>query len=707
MEQGRIPCPLCGKVVKVRRKRGTGGSTRAEALPQTTTEWGTEGFSGSRRREEYGEIKKGDELGNFRVEGIVGAGAMAVVYRATQLSLNRTVALKILPRELSERKSFVRQFDSETALLSSLNHPNIVTIHDRGREGGTYYFAMEYVEGTTLGEMLAAGQMDEDFLMQIMEQCCEALVYAHAKGVIHRDLKPANIMLNEQGIAKIADFGVAGLLADAQADTGGKRRVMGTRGYMPPEQELHVNKADERSDIFALGAVMYRALTDRVPDMLPPRPPSELNPNVDPRIDSLVLKCLEAGPDRRYGSAQELLEAVQGYRRTISGAQEVCPNCKKPNPVTQRTCIHCGADLSALFDACPECGAQNRLDVEICMSCGRSLRQLRQQTAVWISTVEERARALAVRHRYDEAIAELGNIANVGGRMFERARSRARRLISSYVEQRLEHHKQNIGEAKRLAGQGALEEALALLTPIPAEIAKREGGESLRAKVRSRMVAAQEALEQARGLLEERRLGEAEQALGKVARLWSACPGLEEVRKLFDSGRQTEEMVRYELAEARRNLEEGNFVQARQAMGFAMATMADRDEVQVLLAEINQREANFIFETHITNGQKAFSEGRYLDAINLWSGALKSLPEGDERRAILQQNVEAARSKGLGTQIVPLQIAEVVPLRPARSTLGMLLEMKTLVSILVMVLGVTMLVGVTLAFLLCTRTVPS
>jgi len=245
--EGHVECPLCGKSMDITRATGD----RLVAKPAEETAWGTDGFGSEKRRAEYGEIKKGDKLGGFRIEEMVGAGAMAVVYRATQLSLDRSVALKILPREFARKPTFVRQFDSETDLLASLNHPSIVSIIDRGREGDTYYFAMEFVHGTTLGELLASGQVEEDFLMRILEQCAEALVYAHSKGIIHRDIKPANIMLNDQGKVKIADFGVAGLVADAAADRSGKKRVMGTRGYMAPEQEISVTRTDERSDIFS------------------------------------------------------------------------------------------------------------------------------------------------------------------------------------------------------------------------------------------------------------------------------------------------------------------------------------------------------------------------------------------------------------------------------------------------------------------------
>ncbi|MFO7959046.1 MAG: protein kinase [Candidatus Brocadiia bacterium] len=659
----RVECPMCGRSLRVVRRKGKAG-TKAEVQPQSTTAWGTEGFRSSTRRDRYGEIKKGDVLGGFRIEHILGAGAMAVVYEATQLSLDRRVALKILPKEFAERDSFVRQFDSETELLASLNHPNIVNIIDRGREGDTYYFAMEFVEGTTLGDLLSSGQMNEEFFIQIMEQCAEALIYAHSKGIIHRDLKPANIMLNDQGIVKIADFGVAGLLAEAQEEGKGKKKVMGTRGYMPPEQEIHVNRTDERSDIFSLGAVMYRVLTGKVPDRLPPKPPSKLDPEVDPRIDSLVLKCLEAAPKKRYQSAEELLEALQSYHRQISRAQEVCPECQAENPVSQKTCLNCGADLSSLFDVCPVCGAENRVDVEVCMECGRSLKQLRQQESVRISKIEERARALAVRHRYEEAINELKQVFEVKGKVFKRARDKARRLIANFREQREEYFQEKVKEARSLATEAKLGEAMKVLKELPKQLASSKQVRSLVSHIQSQMNLAKKRVEGVSKMLADKRYEEAEKALESVEKVWVNCPGLEDARRRLEGSRQTEEMVGYELGEAKEQLEAGNFAQARAALQFAMSTTPDSPEVKKLLAEIERRERKATLRNALQGGKKAFEEGHYRDAARCWQTALELLPEGDERRAKLEKNVRLAKQQALGTEVVPLELARVVRLEP-------------------------------------------
>jgi serine/threonine protein kinase len=637
----------------------------AETKPSEATTWGTEGFAGEQRRAEYGEIKKGDVLGGFRVDEMVGAGAMAVVYKATQLSLDRPVALKILPREFAHRESFVRQFDSETDLLASLNHPNIVNIIDRGRAGETYYFAMEFVEGTTLAELLASGQVDEEFFLQMMEQCAEALAYAHSKGIIHRDIKPANIMLNEQGMVKITDFGVAGLIAQGGADAGTKRRVMGTRGYMAPEQEISVTRADEKSDIFSLGAVMYRVLTNTVPDRLPCPPPSQLNARVDPRIDSLVLKCLDVNPQRRYESARDLLEAVRTYRRQVSRIQPVCPKCHKENPVTQKACLHCGADLSEMFDLCPECGAENRVDVDLCLSCGSNLNQIRQQASVRISKIEERARQLAGRRRYEEAIEQIRQILQVRGKVFQRARERAQRLIASYEQARADYAEERIRLGRSLAGEGKLTECLEVLQSVPTEFARQQGLAAFTRNIKSRMAVATRRLEGIPQLLKERRYDDADKVLDSVSRMWVGCPQSEEARKQLQMSRQNEQMLDYELAEVRRHLEKGETAQARQAIGFALSSMPDNPTVKELLAEIDRREKANLVKGALAEGKKAFDKGNYREAVRYWTTAGDALPADDKGRQKVLDNVAMAQQKRLEQGVVRLEPTEVIPLREA------------------------------------------
>ncbi len=695
--EGRMECPLCGKLLDISRRRTSRPGTDG-AGTRSTTAWGAENVSSEESQEGFGQINSGDVLGGFRVEEMLGAGAMAVVYRATQLSLDRTVALKILPTEYARRETFVRQFDSETDLLASLNHPNIVSIIDRGREEDTYFFAMEYVEGTTLGEMATAGEVGEEFFLQIMEQCAEALSYAHSRSIIHRDIKPANIMLNDQGMVKIADFGIAGLLAEAEEDTEKRRRVMGTRGYMPPEQELDVRRTDARSDIFALGAVMYRVLTNEIPGRLPPTPPSKRNPNVDPGIDSLVLRCLEADPARRYQTAKDLLEALKAYHRQISRAGEVCPQCKKSNPVTERVCLHCGTDLSDLFDACPDCGAENRIDVDICRTCGASIAILRQQTSVRISKTEEQARALAERNLYGDAVEELKQVLDVKGKVFRRAREKAERLIANYQEERRTFWAGRAEHAKRLGSEGKLQEAIEVAESIPEDLAETDGMPALVITVKSRMVLCEKKLAGVPALIEGQRFDEAEKALSEIEKAWVGCPGLEKVQAQLRTSRETARMLDYELEEVKGFIAGQKFAEAKEALQFALDTMPDNPQVQDLAAQIEKGEKATLFVNSLSEGQRAFKEGDYRAALQFWGTTQSMLPKGDGRRAKLEEKMTAARQGLVQSGVVALSEPQVVALTESVEAAGPISN-STLLIVLASLVGVVLLMVIIVVML--------
>ena len=183
-------------------------------------------------------FKPGQQIGSYVIEALLGSGGMAVVFRGRQLSLNRTVAIKILPKDLAKNKLFIKGSTREATVLANLNHPNIVSVFDRGCEGETYFIVMEYVEGETLKDRLhREGKVPPDQVLQIGEQVLAGLAYAHRHGVVHRDIKPGNIMINREEKVKIADFGLAHL-AKSQGGLEVTRdyHTMGTLKYMAPEQ---------------------------------------------------------------------------------------------------------------------------------------------------------------------------------------------------------------------------------------------------------------------------------------------------------------------------------------------------------------------------------------------------------------------------------------------------------------------------------------
>jgi predicted Ser/Thr protein kinase len=258
---------------------------------------------------------------------LLGRGGMGAVYKARQIALGRIVALKILPPALSEAPGFADRFAREARALAQLNHHGIVTLYEFGRtDDGLFYFLMEFVDGMNLRQLLAGGRIAPREALAIVPELCDALQYAHDRGIVHRDIKPENILLDRRGRVKIADFGLAKLVAmeeDAPAKGGVSAnvalteagKVMGTPSYMAPEQSERPSEVDHRADIYALGVVFYQMLTGDLPPQGKIEPPSR-KVVIDIRLDEVVMRALEREPSRRYQEASAMKTEVE----SISGA---------------------------------------------------------------------------------------------------------------------------------------------------------------------------------------------------------------------------------------------------------------------------------------------------------------------------------------------------------------------------------------------------
>ncbi|HEY8205902.1 MAG TPA: serine/threonine-protein kinase [Myxococcaceae bacterium] len=253
-----------------------------------------------------------DLIPGYRLEKLVGKGGMGEVYRGIQLSLGRTVAVKLLAAELVHEESFVTRFEKEAVALASLSHPNVVSIVDKGKHKDTYFLVMEFVDGPSLREMMRSPLLDATSALKIGLDICRAIEYAHGRGIIHRDLKPENILFDEQagGIPKVSDFGLAAFSqkenADSKFNVTETHVSMGTLSYMAPEQRVDAKSADHRADIYSLGVILYELAAGEVPvgnfD-----PPSHKKNGVDKRLDAIVARCLKPDPADRYKSVAELI----------------------------------------------------------------------------------------------------------------------------------------------------------------------------------------------------------------------------------------------------------------------------------------------------------------------------------------------------------------------------------------------------------------
>jgi predicted Ser/Thr protein kinase len=249
---------------------------------------------------------------------LIGQGGMGAVYKARQPSLDRLVAVKVLPRESGQDPAFAERFNREARALARLGHPNIVAVHDVGKAGDFYYFVMEYVDGVNLRQVLRDGQLRPEQALRIVPQICDALQYAHDAGVVHRDIKPENILLDRKGRVKLADFGLAKLLG---RDTGdftltGSRQVMGTLYYMAPEQVERPLEVDHRADIYSLGVVFYEMLTGQLPVGRFPMPSEKAG--TDAFLDEVVLHALEREPERRYQHASAVKADVEAPAEAVT-----------------------------------------------------------------------------------------------------------------------------------------------------------------------------------------------------------------------------------------------------------------------------------------------------------------------------------------------------------------------------------------------------
>lgn len=269
------------------------------------------------------------EIPGYDLMEKLGEGAMATVYKAKQVSLDREVAIKILPKAKTRDPNFVKRFYDEGRVAGKLNHPNIVQAFDVGQAGDYHYFVMEYVPGITVFDHLnQVGKYSEPDAIRITHQIAIALKHAHAKGLIHRDVKPKNIMIAEDGTAKLADMGLARMVSDREAAEAEAGRAYGTPYYISPEQVRGEKDVDHRADLYSLGATLYLMLTGKVPFDAPTPsgvmlkhireqmiPPDQVNAKLSSGICDIIEMLMTKNREERYQTAVELIEDLEAVQR--------------------------------------------------------------------------------------------------------------------------------------------------------------------------------------------------------------------------------------------------------------------------------------------------------------------------------------------------------------------------------------------------------
>jgi serine/threonine-protein kinase len=268
--------------------------------------------------------------GRYRIIRRIGSGGMADVYEAEDTQLGRRIALKVLQPRFAQEPASVERFRREASSAAALQHPNIVGIFDRGEFDGTPYIAMEHVEGRTLKEIVAEqGPLPPERAIDLAEQVLRAAGYAHRRGVVHRDLKPHNVLVDAEGRARVADFGIALAGPSDMTETGS---IVGTAQYLSPEQ-AQGQAVTPRSDLYSVGVLLYELLTGHVPFdgdspvavalkqvSEAPVPPSQRNPTIPPALEAVVLRALEKDPLRRFPDADAFIAALDAAREGSRGS---------------------------------------------------------------------------------------------------------------------------------------------------------------------------------------------------------------------------------------------------------------------------------------------------------------------------------------------------------------------------------------------------
>jgi serine/threonine protein kinase len=369
----------------------------------------------------------GKTLGHCVIEELIGQGGMARVYRAYQANLDRHVAVKVLPPYYAADPAFVERFKVESRAMARLTHPNILVVHDAGREQGHLFITMEYIAGGNLKDYMESRPFTFADIPPIIHDLASALSYAHAQGIVHRDVKPVNVLMDtrrrvdngKETISRravLSDFGIAKMIESSNVITHTGAGV-GTPEYMSPEQCRGV-MVDARSDIYALGVMLYEMLTTHTPfeadnytalahsHIYEPVPlPSTRNPRISPAVQAVVMKALEKDPSERFQQATDmalaLSEAMDSQKplpvpspRVTGGRgptpMVTCAKCGAPNVPQQRFCTTCGTPLGTgavavprkpapaiggpeSWVTCPACHQPNRAIDRFCTSCGNSL----------------------------------------------------------------------------------------------------------------------------------------------------------------------------------------------------------------------------------------------------------------------------------------------------------------------------------------------
>ncbi|MFT5326602.1 MAG: serine/threonine protein kinase [Planctomycetaceae bacterium] len=353
--------------------------------------------------EDVGEIV---DLGKrYEISGALGRGGMGEVVRALDRRLDRGVAIKRLRSEFGKSQKAFRRFLTEAKSVAALNHYNIVQIYDFGQDSEGPFIVMELVEGQSLSERLSEGPIPLGQAIELTTQMCEALQAAHDRGIIHRDIKPANILVNEGGIPKLTDFGLARQETADQSTHTQAGTVLGTLDFMPPEQRTDASQANGQSDQWSLAATFYQMVSGELPRVID-------GGSIPESVREITLRALKTKPGDRYDSIREFGQALQSANQPTSAveanplalAEGQCAGCGVSNDTSRQFCKGCGNSLQTV---CPECEQPTAIWERFCGGCGVDIHALLHEQLAVADALRGEVTSLRRTYRHAEALAQL------------------------------------------------------------------------------------------------------------------------------------------------------------------------------------------------------------------------------------------------------------------------------------------------------------
>ncbi|MBM4083472.1 MAG: hypothetical protein FJ272_01660 [Planctomycetes bacterium] len=600
-------CKACQKQIPAGSQFCSNCGTRSDASKTGSQAPSATAVAGSGTGEGSGSgLKTASPTGRYEVLATLGQGGMGAIYKARDTKLNITVALKRLLPTIESQGKAVGRFLREAQAIAALNHLNIVRVYDIGEDESGHYISMEYIEGSNLREKIKkAGKLSIEQTVGIARQILQGLGYAHKRNIVHRDIKPANILMAEEEIPKIVDFGLAQM--DTEVELSKTGYGMGTLSYMPPEQKVDAKSVDNRADIYAVGATMYEMCTGQSPSMV-------RESEIPSPLRTVILKALEPKRDERYPNAEEMVAALdQIGKRAAAQAVSVeaggCPSCGAQNPPDVRFCQSCGGGL---FEKCPKCQHENRFGLRFCGKCGVNLQQLKQADG-FIT----KARELIERHRYIDASEEcrraLGVVAD---------HPEATQLLKEATEKhgRLQTH---IATAKDLVKALKYEEAEVEIRQAlelrPEDSGLVKGLAMIPIKIKERNLTS--ALQKAKTAFDSGRYEEAVSACQAALKLDGTHAAAKQLLEaaMKQGVRARTEAIKSALVSARAAFEQKNFDEARSQCQKILALEPQSEMAQKLLAEVDKAiEASRVkrFKDLLQEAQGHQKEGRLEMALS-------------------------------------------------------------------------------------------